>query len=122
MPEVKKITCFNLKMNPFISYLTGEEPVPDNWDDIYSEYIGLRENKSTSIVLDLIKEIIRFNSKIFIIETCVKVLANKYYRDLAIELKQCGCRGKFDWSNPIEYSTDLKAAISKAQTYFIQVS
>lgn len=37
-----------------------------------------------------------------------------------MELKQCGCKGRFDYSNPVAYSNDLKAALSFAKKYKAQ--
>lgn len=113
------MTCSTLKMNQFIRCLLGEETIPD-WEDIYNEYIGLRENKSSSYILSMMKDIVYLQTKVFIISKCVEVLANTYSRELAMEVLQCGCRGKFDWSKPDEYSNDLRAAISFAKKYSAQ--
>lgn len=119
------MTCSTLKMNTFIAcLLTGNtEAVGGNevWDNIYSEYIGLRENKSASYVLGVIKEISYLQTKVFIISKCVEVLAVERSEELVQELKQCGCKGKFDWSNPVQYSNDLRSAISYSKKYIVQV-
>jgi hypothetical protein len=108
-------------MNTFIGVLLTGNTVPvggeEAWENIYSEYIGLRENKSSTYILTMIKEMSHLNTKAFIIIKCVQVLAAEYSRELVMELKQCGCRGKFDWSNPVQYSSDLKAAMSYSKKY-----
>ena len=115
------MTCSELKMNPFISILLGQEPMPVWWEDVYSEYMGLRENKSSSFILSLVKEITYLETKVFIITKCIEVLSVTYSRELVMEVKQCGCSGKFDWSNKAAYSNDCKAALSFSKKYVGQV-
>lgn len=120
------MTCNELKMNPFINCLvSGNTDLvggPEAWEQIHSEYIGLRENKSSSYILNMIKEILYLQTKVFIIEKCVEVLAYTYSRDLVMELKQCGCRGKFDASNAAQYSADLRAAMTYGKKYIGQIN
>lgn len=115
------MTCSELKMNVFINCLlsgnTSEVGGDEAWEEIYAEYIGLRENKSSSYILSMLKEITFLQTKVFIINKCVEVLAVTYSRDLVNELKQCGCKGRFDWSDKAAYSNDLKAAISYSKKY-----
>lgn len=115
------MTCSELKMNVFINCLltgkTDEVGGAEAWEEIYSEYIGLRENKSSSYILSMLKEITFLQTKVFIINKCVEVLAVTYSRDLVNELKQTGCKGRFDWSDKAGYSNDLKAAISYSKKY-----
>jgi len=112
-------------MNTFIGVLLTGNTIPvggeEAWENIYSEYIGLRENKSASYVSGVIKEISYLNTKVFIISKCVEVLAVEYSRELVMEIKQCGCKGKFDWSQPVQYSNDLRAAISYSKKYLVSV-
>src|SRR6187401_1402794 len=112
-------------MNTFIGVLLTCNTIPvggeEAWENIYSEYIGLRENKSTGYILGMIKEISYLNTKVFIISKCVEVLALEYSRELVMELKQCGCKGKFDWSQPVAYSNDLRAAVSYSKKYLMSV-
>lgn len=117
------MTCYELVMEDFLVFLLGEnkDPLPQWWDEVYSEYIGLRENKGSSFILDITKEIIYLQTKIFIITKCVEVLATVYSMDLVLELKQCGCKGVFDWSDKTGYSNDLKAAITFAKKYKNQI-
>lgn len=120
MTHTIKHTCSTLKMSPFLDILLGEVPQPEWWEELHSEYIGLRENKSTSFILDMVKEITYLQTKVFIITKCVEVLAHTYSRDLISELKICGCKGKFDWSNQVQYSNDLRACISYSKKYINQ--
>lgn len=115
------MTCYTLKMSQFIRCILGEEIIPE-WEEVYSEYIGLRENKSSSFILDLLKDITYLKTKQFIIIKCVEVLANTYNRELVMEVKQCGCKGKFNWADKIDYSNDLKAALSYAKRYNSQMA
>lgn len=114
-------TCYTLKMNQFIRVLLGEEALPE-WEEIYSEYIGLRENKSTSFILDILKSITYLQTKQYIIGKCVEVLAHTYSRELVMELKLTGCKGKFDYSDPGGYSNDLRAAISYSKKFNTQIA
>lgn len=116
MIENKKYTCFTLKMSQFINCLLGEETLPE-WEDIYSEYVGLRENKSTHFILDMVKDITWLQTKQYLINKIIPVLAIEYSRELVNELKLLGCRGKFDWSNKEQYSNDLRAAATYAKTF-----
>lgn len=105
-------------MNSFIKALLGDlSEVGSFWEDIYNEYIGLRENKSSSYILGLMKEITYLQTKVFIITKCVEVLATTYSRELVMEVLQCGCKGKFDYSDFVSYSNDLRAAVSFAKKY-----
>lgn len=116
------MTCAELKMNPFIKALLGDlSEVGSFWEDIYNEYIGLRENKSSSYILSLMKEITYLQTKVFIITKCVEVLAQTYSRELVMEVLQCGCKGKFDYSDFTSYSNDLRAAISFSKKYVGQI-
>lgn len=121
MTNPVKHTCYTLKMNHFIKVLLGEEGLPE-WEEIYSEYIGLRENKSTSFILELLKSITYLQTKQYIIQKCVEVLAHTYSRDLVNELKLTGCKGKFDWSDQSSYSNDLRAAISYGKRFNTQIA
>lgn len=117
------MTCGTITMNQFLAALLGDRSfiTVDQWEDIHNEYVSLRENKQSSYILDLIKEITYLQTKEFIIIKCVQVLAKVYSRELVMELKQCGCKGKFDFSNTAGYSADLKAALSFAKKYAGQI-
>lgn len=105
------MTCYDLKMAQFIRCLLGEETLPE-WETVYSEYIGLRENRSASYILSLVNEIDYLRSKQFVIFTLIKVMADTYDIRLVIELKKKGCKGKFDWQDKESYSNDLRATYS----------
>lgn len=109
------MTCYTLKMSAFISCLMNEVEKPDNWDDIYSEYIGLRENKSSLFILSLMKDIAYLKTKHFIINKCCEVLAIAYSKELVDELKKYGFRAEYNWDNKSTYSRDLKSALSGAK-------
>jgi len=109
-------------MQKFIDYLVGDDKeLPTNWDEIYSEYITLRENKNTFFILQLVKELMYLKNKAFIIATCIEVLVNENVPELAQELKDAGCRGRFDWDDPIGYSNDIRAAYSECKRINQQV-
>lgn len=113
-------------MTPFLHcLLTGDTAFVGGdqvWEQIHAEYIGLRENKSTSYILDMIKEISHLETKVFIIEKTVEVLAHTYSRELVMELKQTGVKGSFNWSDKKTYSNDLRAAISYGKKYKVQAA
>lgn len=102
-------------MEKFMGYLLDEESRPDEWADIYAEYIGLRENKSSLFVLGLMREIVYLKTKNFIINKCCEVLAVAPSPELIAELKAYGFRGAYDWNNKSTYSRDLRAALSGAK-------
>lgn len=111
-----KLTCYDIKMSTFITALLGEVNLPD-FEELYSEYIGLRENKSASYLLSLINEIDYMRSKQFVIFKLVEVLAEFYDIRLVTELKNKGCRGKFNPDDPISFSNDLKAAYNYGKRF-----
>lgn len=117
------MTCSTVTMNQFLTALLGDTTyVGDHWEDLYNEYVSLRENKQSSYILDLIKEITYLQAKEFIIIKCVQVLAAPVYsRELVMELKQCGCKGRFNFNDLTAYSNDLKAALSFAKKYKGQI-
>lgn len=123
MIDHAKITCYNLKMNVFIDCLVDENydvvGGPERWEEIYNEYISLRENKSINYILELIKQITYLNTKVYIIIKCVEFLVgtDEYSREVIMELKQTGVRGRFDFSNKSKYYTELRAAISYSKKY-----
>ena len=110
------LTCYDIKMSLFIKALLGKTTI-EGFEEIYSEYIGLRENKSASYLLSLVNDIDYMKSKQFVIFKLVEVMAELYDVRLVIELKNKGCRGKFDWSDPVGYSNDLKAAYNYAKRF-----
>jgi hypothetical protein len=107
-------------MAEFIAVLIGEKIIAE-WEDIYSEYVGLRENKSSSFILDILKAITYLRTKQYIIKKCIEVLAVVYSRELATELKLSGCKGKFDWADKEGYSNDLRAADSYQKKFNSQI-
>lgn len=115
-----KLSCYTLKMNQFIRVLLGQETLTE-WEEIYSEYIGLRENKSSSFILELMKSITYMQTKQFIITKCVEVLAHTYNDELVAELKLAGCKGKFNWEDKPGYSNDLRAATSYSKKFTSQI-
>ena len=110
------LTCYDIKMSEFIQCLLGEKSI-EGFDEIYSEYIGLRENKSASYLLSLVNEIDYMRSKQFIIFKIVEVLADVYDVRLVIELKNKGCRGKFDYTDKKSFSSDLRAAYTYGKRF-----
>lgn len=118
------MNCYSLKMSLFIAYLLNEIVKPDNWDDIYSEYIGLRENKSSMFILKLMTEIKYLKTKYFIIEkTCETLIGVGKSEscdlidisELKIILKDYGFRAQYDIKNKSTYTRDIKAALSGAK-------
>lgn len=115
------MTCSDINMNVFLKCLLennyedvgGEE----KWTEIYNEYMSLRENKSSDYILSLVKDVLYCQSRVFIINKCVEFLANEYSRPVVMELKSCGCKGKFDFSNKEMYISDLKRAITFSKKY-----
>src|SRR5687767_8089468 len=112
-------TCYNTKMAPFMAWLIEEEPRPEDWDELYSEYIGLRENKSSLYILGLIKEIGYIKSQYNIVETCCEMLNLCFDNTLLQQgqelkdiLKQYNFRFAFDMTKPDLFARDLRATLS----------
>lgn len=114
-----KNTAYNTKMILFISWLMEEEPKPEDWEDLYSEYIGLRENKSSLYILGLIKEIAYLKTKYQIVNQAVEML-NLCFENTLIDqgqeikkiLKEYNFRFQFDMTKPELFSRDLRAVLS----------
>lgn len=114
------VTCYDIKMAEFIKCLLGESII-DGFEEIYSEYVGLRESKSASYLLTLINDIDYLKSKQFIIFKLIEVLADIPDKRLIAELKSKGCRGKFDFNDKAQYSNDLRAAYSYGKKFNGQI-
>lgn len=113
------MTCYTVKMSDFIPWFLEESPRPENWEDLYYEYVSLRENKSSLYMLGLVKEIIFLKAKHKIIEeTCTQL--NICYEhtfigpaeELKGVLRLYNYRQPFDLSNQMTFSRDLRAVLS----------
>jgi hypothetical protein len=111
-------------MAVFLDWMFEPElnPRPDNYEDIYYEYASLRENKNSKFVLELVKEIAYLETKIFIASRLVQQLSDIYSRDLVMELKDLGFKGKFDWSHKERYYSELSAVVSNIKRYVHQLN
>lgn len=126
------MNCYELKMAPFLTYLFDEVEKPANWDDIYSEYIGLRENKNSLFILSLMKEVAYLKTKYFLIEKICEVLTSVVTNlsdkitvaqlsnvteltDLIKTLKEYGYRYPYDMKNKLTFSKDIRAVLSSAK-------
>lgn len=121
-----KHTCYTLKMSRFIDMILGNKTLLPEWEEIHNEFIGLRESKGGSFILNLIKDITYLHNKQFIIFECIRFIvkfseAGVYARDLCIELKLAGCKGKFDWADKVGFSNDLRAANSYGKRFNSQI-
>ncbi len=112
-------TSYQIKMAQFIPWFLEEEPRPEFWDDLYSEYIGLRENKSSLFILGLIKEISYLRIKYKIVEQCCSLLVVCFESVLVARakeikeiLKQYNLRFAFDMSNEVHFARDIRATLS----------
>lgn len=123
------VTCYNLKMIDFIDYLLGEKtPLPDNWEDIHAEYIGLIESKSSLFILGVMKEISTCKAKYQIIQEACSVmlvcfrakLGNDTIKRLKDVLKGYGFRAEYNTENPATFSRDIKAALSGSKRLIMQ--
>lgn len=113
------MNCYSIKMTQFISWLLNNEPRPDNWDDIHSEYIGLRENKSSLYILGLVKEIAYLKCKFDIINKCCKVMnvcftakLDEQAKELKDIFRSYGFRQAFPMDNEMLFSRDIRAVLS----------
>lgn len=112
-------TAYNTYMSQFVVWFFEEEPRPENWDDLYSEYIGLRENKSSMYILGIIKEIAYLKTKYQIVEQCCKMM-NICYETILVEkakelkdiLRQHNFRFAYDLSDEKLFSRDIRATLS----------
>lgn len=116
-------TCYNTKMIQFMDwYLQDTTPVverPDNWEDIYSEYISLRENKSANFIIGLVKEITFLKAKYNIVEQCCKLLAICFEHVLINEteaikdtLRRENYRYPFDLKDEKSFTANIRAVLS----------
>jgi hypothetical protein len=110
-------------MTPFMDWFLGENletnPYPDNWEDIFNEYMSLRENKSSAYMLNLVKEITFLKAKYQIVEhACTTLLACFEHHlvsaaaDLVGILKQYNHRHKFDLTDEKMFSQNIRATLS----------
>lgn len=113
------MSCYKIKMSQFIEWFLDESPKPDNWDDIYSEYISLRENKSALFIIGLIKEITFLKAKYKIIEEACKMMLVCFEHHLisaAEEVKTVlrlyDYRHKFDMADEALFTRDVRAVLS----------
>lgn len=104
---------------PFIAWFLDEEPKPEDWNDLYSEYIGLRENKSSLYILGLIKEIAYLKAKYQIVnQACVMMMLCfentliEQHKELKDILKQYNFRFAFDMCKPDQFNRDIRATLS----------
>lgn len=113
------LTCYSVMMDDFIPWFLEETPRPESWDDLYSQYISLRENKSALFILGLIKEITFLKAKYKIIEEACKMMGVCFINNLvdaAAELKTVlrlyNFRQPFDMNNELTFSRDIRAVLS----------
>lgn len=106
-------------MSQFIPWFMEEEPRPEDWDDLYSEYIGLRENKSSLYILGLIKEIAYLKTKYQIVNNACGMLTLCFENNLVEQrgelkdiLHQYNFRFAFDMSKSELFARDIRAALS----------
>lgn len=117
------MNCYTIKMTQFMDwYLQDTNPVvprPDNWEDIYSEYISLRENKSALFILSLVKDISFLKAKYNIVEQCCKLLTVCFDNVLVEQveilkdtLRKYNFRYAFDMKNPATFAANVRAVLS----------
>lgn len=110
-------------MTPFIDWFLNENqennPSPDNWEDILNEFMGLRENKGSRYMLDMIKDITFLKAKYQIIEqSCTTLLIcfqhklEQEAKELISVLKQYNYRYKFDLADEKMFSMNIRAVLS----------
>lgn len=113
-------TCYNTKMSDFIPWFLEESPRPDNWEDLYFEYVSLRENKSSLYVLGVLKEITYLKVKHKLVEECCKILnvcfqhvLTEPAKELKATLKAYGFRFAYDLADEAAFSRDIRATLSQ---------
>jgi len=111
--------AYNIKMTPFIGWLLEETERPPYWDDLYSEYISLRENKSSLFVLGLIKEITYLKAGYKIVEEACAMLnlcfAHKLEdsaQELRAVLRLYNFRQPLTLDSEAHFSRDIRAVLS----------
>lgn len=108
------MTIITLKMDQFLdAFFAAEKPVW--WEEVFSDYISMRENANSQYVLELMKEVAFLENRFFITSKCIEVLSIGYSDMLAQELKNQGMRGAFNPEMPAQYANDLKAARSASK-------
>lgn len=113
------MTCYEIKMSQFLKWYLEEEPQPSDWENLYAEYISLRENKSSQFIVNLIKEIAYLKAKYQIVETCCRMLPicfdNKLVSEaetLKDELRKYNYRFAFDMANEKTFSANIRAVLT----------
>jgi len=113
------MTAYKVKMSEFIAWFLEEIPRPEYWDDLYDEYISLRENKSSLYILGLIKEITFLKAKYQIIEQACEMLTVCFRsnifdqaKELIAVLRLYSFRQAFPMDNEIFFSRDIRAVLS----------
>lgn len=117
------MNCYQIKMIVFMDWLlqdsTPPVPQPENWEDIYSEYISLRENKSALFIMSLVKEIAFLKAKYNIVEQCCKLLSICFDNALISEtevlkdtLRRENYRFPFDLKDAAGFSSNIRAVLS----------
>lgn len=103
----------------FLSENLDKNPLPGEWEDILNEYMGLRENKGSRYMLDIIKDITFLKAKYQIIESCCSQLLICFQHvlvDAAAELiailKQYNHRYAFDLADEKSFSANIRAVLS----------
>lgn len=106
-------------MDWFLGENLETNPLPGNWEDIFNEYMSLRENKSSSYMLGIVREITFLKAKYQIIEqTCTNLLLCFQHtmlapgKELIDILRQYNHRYAFDFSNEKTFSANIRAVLS----------
>jgi len=106
-------------MVQFMAWLLEEEPLPECWNDLYSEYISLRENKGSQYILSLVKEIVFLKAKYQIVEQCCTTLLICFknvllpsYQELKEVLRWYNFRQALPMDNEALFTRDVRAILS----------
>lgn len=113
------MNAYKVKMSDFIPWFLEETPRPDFWEDLYAEYISLRENKSSLFILGLIKEITYTKAKYQIVvqacemlTLCFKANLFEQAKELVAVLRLYNFRQAFPMDNEVFFSRDVRAVLS----------
>lgn len=118
-------SCNDLTLYLFIQVLTtgeqrylirsgkpSKEQLKAAWEQIFSEYTELSENKQGNYLLTLLREYYSIPNKIQIIQTIVDELAKGYNKDLIEKLRLLGFRHQYTEET---YIRDLKITVTQAK-------
>lgn len=126
-------TCYKLTMTKFLDCLFdnnysalgegSEEELQDAWKKVYNEFVNLRQDKTTSELFNISKEMELLRLKLKMINECLKVLWIRHNRDVVLELQKLGfAHLRFDAANKPQYLKQLNDVAEISKRYQVDIT